>query len=241
MQGAPADDLILNILAELHEEGQAIQQLIATVVDKGPDKAFELLDTTRNHVMHGRQIDEIEDELPIPFEEIVDHAGGIAWTCIMNSIPIPSGSYNLAIAEINTFVHKRLVAYVHAEVGGDAIGDPGDPQLSEKSGVEISIIRDEQGSITCKLQMDLPGRMRRGEAVSTQWGVYQLSRVRSGRENLGRGDRHYFSTARQIAIAAPVSVSETVKCPPVRARYENCISVRVSSTPPSEGLQPLRI
>ena len=122
---------------------QAIEQLIATVVNKGPDKAFALLDSTRNHIMHGRQIDEIEDELPIPFEEIVDHAGGIAWTCIMNSIPMPKGSYNLALAEATTLVRKTLVAHVHAEMGGDAEGDPDNPQLSSKSSLEISIIRGD--------------------------------------------------------------------------------------------------
>ena len=123
---------------------QAIQQLIATVVEKGPGKAFELLDTTRNHIMHGRLIDEIEDELPIPFKDIVDHAGGIAWTCIMNSIPMPLGSHHLALAETTTYVRKRLIVWVHAKVGGDAIGDPDNPQLSEKSSLNISIIRKEQ-------------------------------------------------------------------------------------------------
>ena len=122
---------------------QAIEQLIATVVDKGPDKAFTLLDTTRNHVMHGRQIDEIEDELPIPFAEIVDHAAGIAWACIMNSIPMPKGEYQLALAETTTYVRKTLVAWAHAKIGGDSSGDPDHPELSGKSSLEISIIRKE--------------------------------------------------------------------------------------------------
>lgn len=103
---------------------QAIQQLLRAVLKSGADEAFTTLDAARNHVMHGRQVDEIQATLPLPFEEIVDRAGTIAWHCVMGSIKLPPGTHRPAFVYATNFVRNVLTIKVELTAGSR---DPLDP------------------------------------------------------------------------------------------------------------------
>jgi hypothetical protein len=118
---------------------QAIRDLLAAVISEGADDAFVALNQARGRLMHGTHYDEIEGELPIPFEELVDRAGRIAWTCIMNCIPMTAGKHSLALLQPSTFVHRNLTVRVQANIGAKG-GDPQLPRLEDQGDLTISAV-----------------------------------------------------------------------------------------------------
>lgn len=127
---------------------QAIEKLMTRFVPDGGLEAFKVLDTVRNHVMHGRQVDEIEAALPLAFDEIVDRTGRIAWVCIMNSLRLPAGTHQPMMMQATTFVRRTLTVKAHVHMGSKG-GDPNHPRLEDQGTLNISVTRptgkDEAG------------------------------------------------------------------------------------------------
>lgn len=117
---------------------QAIRQLIESIVKKGVDEAFTTIDTARNALMHGRSVEELEEELPIPFEELVDRTGRVAWQAIMTSLPLPPGEHRPAMMQATTFLHRSLTVVAHVQMGSKG-GDPNHPRLEDQGTMQISV------------------------------------------------------------------------------------------------------
>ena len=65
----------------------AIKKLVEEVFPTDHQTAFKDLDKTRNGLLHGRLSESIEKELSIPFSDVVNAAGALAWHAIMRSLP----------------------------------------------------------------------------------------------------------------------------------------------------------
>ena len=66
---------------------QVIRDLLKMVDKNCDDEIIKLLDKTRNSLMHGSTLKEIEDSLPQPHEEIVDILGRLLWRAIVSQFP----------------------------------------------------------------------------------------------------------------------------------------------------------
>lgn len=102
---------------------QAIRALL-TAVDKGCDDAtIERLDRTRNSLMHGSTLKEIENSLPQPHEQIVDILGRLLWMALVHQFPREMFDGRLAMGFPSTYIHRTPRGIVHMQtvvpVGAD--------------------------------------------------------------------------------------------------------------------------
>jgi hypothetical protein len=104
---------------------QAIRALLKTV-DKGCDDAIiERLDKTRNSLMHGSTLKEIEDSLPQPHEQIVDILGRLLWKALIHQFSQEMSDETLVIGYPSTYIHRTVhgVAHMQTVVPADADGN----------------------------------------------------------------------------------------------------------------------
>jgi len=104
---------------------QAIRALMKTVDEKCGDETVDLLDKTRNSLMHGSTLEEIEKALPDPHEQIVDVLGRLVWKAIIGQYPKELFDGSLAMGYPSTYVHRKLhgIAHVQTVVPKDGNGD----------------------------------------------------------------------------------------------------------------------
>lgn len=104
---------------------QAIRDLLKMVGKDCDDEIIELLHKTRNSLMHGSTLKEIEDSLPQPHEEIVDILGRLLWRSIVSQFPLQMFDGSLRMGFPNTFVHRSLrgVAHMRTIVSANEDGD----------------------------------------------------------------------------------------------------------------------
>jgi hypothetical protein len=115
---------------------QAVQQLIEKIAPTWVG-GFETMNVARNGVMHGETIEEIESRISLPFDDLVDRAGQMAWVAIMNSIQLPAGKNKLALAQASTFIRRSLVARFRMQMG--SLGDPNNPTLESQPMPEVTV------------------------------------------------------------------------------------------------------
>ena len=127
---------------------QAIKALLATCITGvgGAEAAFADLNRARSRVMHGKHHDEIEGELSVPFDKLVDRAGHIAWTCLVNSMRLPPGKHQLCLLQANTFVKRALTMGAHVHMGSPR-GDPQNPRLEDLGKLEISVMQGDRPGV----------------------------------------------------------------------------------------------
>jgi hypothetical protein len=104
---------------------QAIQGLVKAV-DKGcDDKTIERLERTRNSLMHGSTLKEIEESLPQPHEQIVDIPGRLLWRALIHQFPHEMFDGTLAMGYPSTYIHRTVhgIAHMQTVVPADADGD----------------------------------------------------------------------------------------------------------------------
>lgn len=121
---------------------QAIESLVSKLINGWPD-AFQVLNLVRNRMMHGKSREEIQCELVLPLDEVVDRAGRVAWTAILNSIVLPPGEHRLDLAEVSTFVQRTVTVGIHASMGMKG-GDPNNPTVDQLGSLEISVERNRE-------------------------------------------------------------------------------------------------
>lgn len=104
---------------------QAIRALLKAVDRNCDDAAIDRLDKTRNSLMHGSTLNEIEDALPQPHEEIVDVLGRLLWKALVHEFPREMFDGKLSMGIPSTYVHRTMHAVAHLEtvVPADADGD----------------------------------------------------------------------------------------------------------------------
>lgn len=104
---------------------QAIRALLKAVDKKCDDATIERLDKTRNSLMHGSTLKEIEDSLPQPHEQIVDILGRLLWKALIHQFPQEMFGGTLVMGYPSTYIHRTVhgVAHLQTVVPADSDGD----------------------------------------------------------------------------------------------------------------------
>lgn len=106
-------------LAPLHRPfaKQAIQQLFAKYVKGDSKDLYECVTKIRHRLTHGDEVAVIEAALKIKLTEIVNRVGALAWTSIVDQFaPVLAGKH-VQFAQTNKYVHMKMVAGAHMQVG----------------------------------------------------------------------------------------------------------------------------
>lgn len=103
---------------------QTIRTLLLEADKECDDETVALLDKTRNSLMHGATLKEIEHSLPDPHESVVDTLGKILWMALIRQFPRDMFDGSLAMGVPSTYVHYKAtgVAHIQTVVPVDADG-----------------------------------------------------------------------------------------------------------------------
>jgi hypothetical protein len=104
---------------------QAIRALLKSVDKDCDDATIDRLDATRNSLMHGSTLKEIEASLPQPHEQIVDVLGRLLWKALVHQFPREMFDGKLSMGVPTTYVHRTMHAVAHLQtvVFADSDGD----------------------------------------------------------------------------------------------------------------------
>ncbi|WP_291985660.1 methylamine utilization protein MauJ [Candidatus Accumulibacter sp. ACC007] len=104
---------------------QAIRSVLKAADESCDDATIDRLDKTRNSLMHGATLKEIEDSLPDPHEQIVDVLGRLVWRALINQFPSEIFKDRLRFGYPNTYVSytAHSIANVKTVVPTNADGD----------------------------------------------------------------------------------------------------------------------
>jgi len=110
---------------------QAISSLMLSVDKECDDETVKLLDKTRNSLMHGATLAEIEEEHAELEDHIVDILGRILFKALVYQFPHEYFDGSLAMGFPSTFIHRTARGVVHMQTVVP-IGSDGDIDLSFK-------------------------------------------------------------------------------------------------------------
>ena len=104
---------------------QAIRDLLKAADQEFDDATFGLLDGTRNSLMHGSTLKEIEKSLPDPHDKIVDTLGRLLWRALIIQFPRELFDGTLVMGAPSTYLHYTAHGVVHLKtvVPLDSAGD----------------------------------------------------------------------------------------------------------------------
>lgn len=104
---------------------QAIRSLIEVADKDCDDTTIDLLFKTRNSLMHGSTLKEIEESLPQPHEAIVDILGELLLKALIHQFPPEMFDGTLELGAPSTYVHRKLqaIGLIQTIVPADADGD----------------------------------------------------------------------------------------------------------------------
>lgn len=94
---------------------QAIRALLKAADQECDDATVNLLDKTRNSLMHGSTLREIESNLPDPHEHVVDILGRILWKALIMQFPKEMFDGTLTMGVPSTYVHYKANAVAHIQ------------------------------------------------------------------------------------------------------------------------------
>ena len=128
---------------------QAIRHLLEKTMNAGAAEFFELASDIRNAIMHGEDVNAIEQVRGIELASVVNTLGGVAWTALLNAfLRKPEDRERvkkLDFFQTNMYVGQVLTATVHLLVYSR---DPNDPKLSEMAKPTLSLVRHEPPKAT---------------------------------------------------------------------------------------------
>jgi hypothetical protein len=103
---------------------QAIHELMKAADQKCDEATVQLLDQTRNKLMHGKTLKEVESELPNQQDHVVDILGNILWKALVMQFPRDMFDGELVMGMPSTFIHYKIntVAHMQTVVPMDAEG-----------------------------------------------------------------------------------------------------------------------
>lgn len=103
---------------------QAIQSLLKRADKDCDDATVALLQKTRNSLMHGKTLREIESSLPDPHESIVDTLGHLLWRSLVLQFPPDFFDGSIMIGMPSTYVHYKpnAISHIQTMVPMDADG-----------------------------------------------------------------------------------------------------------------------
>lgn len=93
---------------------QAIRELLLKL-DGCDDATVVLLDKTRNSLMHGATLKEIEHSLPNPHEKVVDTLGKLLWMALIRQFPPEMFDGSLIMGMPSTYVHYSATGVAHIQ------------------------------------------------------------------------------------------------------------------------------
>lgn len=124
---------------------QAINQLIEKFRKDEPQTFVEAVNKIRNSLMHGDEIDSIEEELKVSLSDVVNDLGQIVWiaiiTAIMKSFDKTPVFEKLSILSTNMYSHQVMKSQIHLKVFSK---DPNSPKLEDLAKVSVSLIISEK-------------------------------------------------------------------------------------------------
>lgn len=133
---------------------QAIRALMKAVDNKCDDETVDLLDKTRNSLMHGKTLEEIENMLPSQGEHIVDVLGRLVWKALIYQYPKGLFDGSLALGYPSTYVRRKVHAVAHVQTVVPIDGN-GDFDLDFK-GMKVELVTaPPQSALPTVLQMDI--------------------------------------------------------------------------------------
>ncbi|MGV1769308.1 methylamine utilization protein MauJ [Agrobacterium vitis] len=92
----------------------AKQAIRALLIDAGcDDETVDLLDRTRNSLMHGATLKEIEGSLPDSRDSVIDTLGRLLSAALIGQFPKEIKDGRVAMAEPSTYVHYNATPMVH--------------------------------------------------------------------------------------------------------------------------------
>lgn len=121
-------------------EKQAIRALMESADRKAEAAMLDLLEETRNTLMHGGTLREIQEKLPEPHEDIVDVLGRIVFKALMGKFPPEIFRENLLLANPNTYIHRSVTGVAHMETIFP-LDEDGELDLST-SGMKFEMVTD---------------------------------------------------------------------------------------------------
>ncbi len=107
---------------------QAIEELLRSADKECSNETIERLHKTRNGLMHGSTLKEIEASLPQPHEEIVDILARLLWKSLALQFPRNMFDGTLVIGAPSTYVRQRYDAVAHLSIMVP-VSDDGDLDL----------------------------------------------------------------------------------------------------------------
>ena len=119
---------------------QAIQALFRRHVSARADDFFRHADKFRNALLHGEDIDVVEREIAVKFDEIVNALGRLAWAAllstVMNRLAELGESGELPMLKTNQFVNYEMSLGLNLVVTSR---DPENPNLCDLPGIDVSL------------------------------------------------------------------------------------------------------
>lgn len=167
---------------------QAIRALLKAVDNDCDDVTLERLEKTRNSLMHGSTLKEIEDSLPQPHEEIVDVLGRLLWKALIHQFPREMFDGTLAMGFPSTYVHRTLRGVFHIQTVVP-VGTDGDLDLNFKGmKAELVAYGPPQSALPTVISMS-PEQHERLQKLSFMRGdhqemcqrIYERSKTKDGR------------------------------------------------------------
>ncbi len=166
---------------------QAIRALLKAVDNNCDDATIDRLDKTRNSLMHGATLKEIEDSLPQPHEEIVDVLGHLLWRALVYQFPRDMFDGTLSMGVPSTYVHRTMHAVAHLQTVVPTDSD-GDLDLSFK-GTTAALVPfgPPQSARPFEIRMNAEQRQRlarighqKGDHAELCKRIYQKSQEKDG-------------------------------------------------------------
>ncbi len=117
---------------------QAIRALLKAIDKECDDATIRRLDKTRNSLMHGSTLKEIEDSLPQPHEQIVDILGRLLWKALIHQFPHEMFDGTLVVGYPSTYIHRTVHSVADMQTGVPT-GADGDLDLSFK-GTKMELV-----------------------------------------------------------------------------------------------------
>lgn len=94
---------------------QAIRALMMAADEECDDATVDLLDKTRNGLMHGATLRENESSLPDPHQSVVDTLGRVLWKALVRQFPKEMFNGTLVMGMPSTYVHYKVDAVAHIQ------------------------------------------------------------------------------------------------------------------------------
>ncbi|MES2511844.1 MAG: methylamine utilization protein MauJ [Pseudomonadota bacterium] len=181
---------------------QAIAALLKAADPKCEDATIALLDKTRNSLMHGATLKEIEADLPSPHESVVDVLGRMLWKALIHQFPREMFDGSVVLGHPSTYIHYSVNAIAHIQTVVPEKND-GDFDLSFSG-------------TTMKMQADGPPQSARPTLISMSpeqhKRLVQLSYMKGDQqEMLGRVGGRAQQRGQEVIVSVPSTDMKTIR------------------------------